>query len=133
MNLTEDFICYDRCMSNPEIPSFNHPAEASPEIISALIDRLNENTEHLSTIDAMINLPEFQEMMALGEDAFQHILDDKENFSHWHNVMAQFIARDIGEPIEFPEEIRTKVKPAFDHVIAWLENRQRSIKLPESS
>jgi HD-GYP domain-containing protein (c-di-GMP phosphodiesterase class II) len=120
-------------MSNPEIPSFHQPEETSPEIISALIDRLNENTEYLSTIDAMVNLPEFQEMMALGEDTFQHILDDKDNFSHWHNVMTQFIARDIGEPIEFPEEIRTKVKPAFDHVIAWLENRQQSNKLPESS
>ncbi len=120
-------------MKNPEISSFNHSVEISPQIISLLMNRLNENTEHLSTIDGMVNLPEFQEMMALGENAFQHILDDKENFSHWHNVMTQFIARDIGEPIEFPEEIRTKVKPAFGHVIAWLENRQQSAKLSENS
>lgn len=120
-------------MSNHESPPFHQPEETNPEIISALINRLNEDTEYLSTIDAIVNLPEFQKMMALGEDTFQHILDDKENFSHWHSVMTQLIAHDIGEPIEFPEEIRTKVKPGFDYVIAWLENRQQSIKLLENN
>jgi hypothetical protein len=117
---------------NKENPSFNRPEENSPDLINTLVDNLNEKTEYMSVIGDMVELPEFQEMMKLGEDAFPYILSDKENFSHWHNVMAQYIARDIGETIEFPEEIKTEVTLIFNFVIAWLENRLQPETLPEN-
>lgn len=106
-------------MKNPEYIS---PAQPE-EIISALVHRLNERTEPMSTVIQMVELPEFQEVLKLGEGAFPYILDDRENFSHWHLNMTIQIAESIGEPIEFPEDIALNVQAYFERATAWLEHR----------
>lgn len=77
----------------------------------------------MPTIIQMVELPEFQEVLRLSEDAFPYILDDRENFSHWHLNMTIQIAESIGEPIEFPEDIALNVQAYFEHATAWLEHR----------
>jgi hypothetical protein len=116
-------------MTNHNIPSFDHPQESGHESVTTLVEMLNDKTGIMSSVDDMIALPAFQEMMTMGEGAFTHILADKENFSHWHSVMAQLIAQEIDEPIEFPDEVRQYVEPVFALVIEWLENREQTTLL----
>lgn len=118
-------------MTNPRIPTYEEGKELSEQPAGVLVARLNFQTDTMSSIGQMMDLPEYQEMYRRGAAILPDIWADRENFCDWQNVIVQTLARDLGETLEFPSEIRTKWSPVAAIVLSWLERKVQSMQASE--
>lgn len=116
-------------MTNPYIPPYEEGKELSEQPTRVLIARLNARTASMSTIHTMMELPEYVELIRRAPLVLVDIWSDADNFGHWQNISVQTIAASLGEKIEFPEEARTSVEPAFAIVKEWLNQKVESMLL----
>jgi hypothetical protein len=106
-----------------------------PVSVDNLIIRMNELSEqkaHLSTLDYILNSPDFNDLIARGEEVLPAIYADEQHFSHWHLMATQKIAAELDEEIVLSDEAQGHYRLAKQEVLAWLKARYEAQQEPEA-